>query len=106
MPTMTARAPALTDLLADLEAEHPHLDDVIAVRPAADWDLPTPAEGWSVRDTVSHLAFFDEQARDASSRPGEFRAGLAEVWADPQAFNDAAANRGRELPAGEVLEWW
>ena len=43
----------------DLEAESADLLSILGPLSAADWDQPTPAEGWTVRDQVSHLAFFD-----------------------------------------------
>jgi uncharacterized protein (TIGR03084 family) len=98
--------PALPDLLADLAAEHADLDSVVDSLSDGDWDRATPAEGWSVRDTVSHLAFFDEQATLSATRPEAFRAGLAEVYADPLTFIDAGPVRGRGLEPAQVLQWW
>jgi uncharacterized protein (TIGR03084 family) len=43
-------------LLADLAAEQQVLDDLLAGVPDAEWTRATPAEGWSVHDTVAHLA--------------------------------------------------
>jgi uncharacterized protein (TIGR03084 family) len=102
---MTGR-PSREELLADLAAEHADLDAIVTALPDADWDLPTPAEGWSVRDTVSHLAFFDERAVDAVTAPEVFRAGLSDVLVDPAAFIDAGPVRGRTLSPAEVVEWW
>jgi uncharacterized protein (TIGR03084 family) len=99
-------APRRDELLADLTAEHGDLDAVLAGLSDEQWNAATPAEGWSVRDTVSHLAFFDEQATTAATSPDDFRAGLADVFADPAGFIDAGPARGRALPAIEVLEWW
>jgi len=97
--------PLLADVLDDLAAEHADLDTVVAAS-LDRFDAPTPAEGWSVGDTVSHLAFFDERAAVAVSRPDEFRDSLTEVLANPTAFIDAGPHRGRALPAEDVLAWW
>jgi uncharacterized protein (TIGR03084 family) len=99
-------SPSAPKLLLDLEAEHADLDALVSALPAAEWDRVTPAEGWSVRDTISHLAFFDEQGRLAATEPDAFRAGLADVIADLDAFVDAGPEQGRTMPAGEVLAWW
>ena len=61
----------LAGLLIDLDAEY---DDLRAVVDglgdrAPEWDLPTPADGWAVRDQISHLAFFDDAGRLAMEDP-------------------------------------
>ena len=60
------RWPALLD---DLEAEHADLEALLEPLDEASWELPTPAEGWAVRDQVSHLAFFDDAATMAIVDP-------------------------------------
>lgn len=39
-----------------------------------DLDAATPAEGWSVRDQLTHLAWFDEAATQSIVDPNAFRA--------------------------------
>ncbi|MCU1355978.1 MAG: wyosine base formation [Acidimicrobiales bacterium] len=39
-----------------------------------DLDAATPAEGWSVRDQLTHLAWFDEAATQLIVDPNAFRA--------------------------------
>lgn len=98
--------PTIEEVIGDLVAEHDDLDAIVSSRADGDWDLPTPAEGWSVRDTISHLAYFDERATESVTTPDAFRAGLGAVLADPQAFIDAGPVRGRGMPPAGVLEWW
>src|SRR6516164_4012098 len=64
----------LRELLADLEAEYEDARGLVDALPddAPEWDLPTPAEGWAVRDQVSHLAFFDDLGRMAMVEPEVF----------------------------------
>jgi len=66
--------PATDDLCDDLEAERASLDAVVAPLAAEEWMTPTPAVGFDVRDTVSHLCFFDEQATLAILDPAAFEA--------------------------------
>ena len=89
----------------DLRAEHLELDDVLDAISDDAWDTPTPAPGWSVRDQVSHLAFFDEQAHLAVAEPGEFAAALAKVT-NVEEFIHGPLDQGRSMPPGVVLEWW
>ncbi len=99
----------IRDVVGDLDAEQAELDAIVARIMTSDWDKPTPAESWSVRDQIGHLAYFDEVAaeavldRDGFARRLElFRLAFLE-GRDPMA---AHLGRGRSLAAGEVLAWW
>ena len=52
----------MNEILADLAAEQEDLDRFLASLTDAQWDLPSPAEGWSLRDSVSHIAHIDDAA--------------------------------------------
>ena len=64
----------LPALCADLAAEHAALDAVVAGLDDAGWSTATPAEGWDVRDTIGHLAYFDGAAVLAATDPAGFEA--------------------------------
>ena len=74
--------PDLSSLCIDLAAEHADLDAIVSPLAPARWDELTPAEPWTVRDQIGHLAFFDEQALRASSEPDRFAADLVEIAGD------------------------
>jgi uncharacterized protein (TIGR03084 family) len=95
--------PSLTDILDDLRAEH---DDLRQVVEPVDLALATPAEGWDVRETLTHLAAFDEEATKAATTPQLFLAGLAEVAADIDGFMDALQASRRALSRDELLDDW
>lgn len=99
-------ASVFADLLADLAAETSVFDNMVAHLSASDWDLPTPAVGWAVRDQVSHLAFFDEQAVLAVTDPTRFREGARELIALGPDFPDRVAERYRDMPAADLLAWF
>lgn len=100
---MTDPYPAL---LADLGAEHGALDDVVAPLPADAWDAPTPATGWSIRDQVWHLTYFDGQARRAVVDPEGFSAALQEIVTDPAGWEKAIVDEGRQSDARDLLDRW
>ena len=62
------------------------------------WGAPTPAPGWSVRDQITHLAFFDGTARIAVLDAEAFKADVARE-VDPLAM-------GRDLSGADLLEYW
>ncbi|CAN5858787.1 TIGR03084 family metal-binding protein [soil metagenome] len=99
-------AGAYPDLLEDLAAEHDALDRILSSLDPAAWDTPTPAEGWAVRDQVSHLAFFDEAGRRAAVDPDRFAAEVADAADDLVGYVGAPLAKGRALAGEEVLAWW
>jgi uncharacterized protein (TIGR03084 family) len=95
-------------LLDDLQAEYEELRAVVGSLDAHDprWDLPTPAEGWAVRDQVSHLAFFDDAGRQALVEPERFARMAADAMSgtgDPMAPH---LTRGRSMDGDELVAWW
>jgi uncharacterized protein (TIGR03084 family) len=92
----------LTEVLADLAAESADLDVMVA---GADWDLPTPAEGWTIGHQIAHLAWTDAAATLAATDPAAFGAVLATAMADPTGFVDRAATENL-APKPELLARW
>jgi uncharacterized protein (TIGR03084 family) len=88
-------------LLGDLAAETAALRTLIDPLPPADWARPTSAPGWSIADTIGHLAYFDDDAVRSATEPDAFRAALPDV-VDP----DAIAARYRNLSADQVRAWF
>ncbi len=98
--------PDLNSLLADLNDEQESLDQRLSQMSDADWDKPTPAEPWSVRDQISHLAFFDEAAALALNEPDAFNDVVASAATDIAGFMQGSLDRGRALSPVAVLGWW
>jgi len=101
--------PSVAELCSDLAAEHDALDAVVASQPAAAWATPTPAAGWDVGDSISHLCFFDEAAVLALTDPDGFEAhktGLLAAMAEAGADSpDVALGRQLSDPAALVDRW-
>jgi uncharacterized protein (TIGR03084 family) len=95
----------LDGLLADLRAESDDLDSFISGRSPETFALPTPADGWSISDTIGHLWFFDREGRRALENPDGFVAGLAELIADPPAFMAGHLDAVRRLGESLVPAW-
>lgn len=100
---------SLSDICADLAAEHEALDAIVAPLVDPAWDTPTPAEGWSVRDQISHLAYFDDRASFAAADPDGFKS-----WRDSSAMSELARTDGdpadvalgRSLAPSDLLAQW
>ncbi|WP_436776565.1 TIGR03084 family metal-binding protein [Yinghuangia sp. YIM S09857] len=98
-----ARLAAVVD---DLAAESADAFRVVASLTAADWDAPTPAEGWMVRDQISHLARFDDTARLALTNPAAFRRLADGDTARGPNFPDQIAWDLRHLAPHRLASWF
>lgn len=93
-------------LLDDLQAEHDDLVAAMAGISEADWDKPTPAPGWSARDQISHLAFFDGMTVTALTQPDEFAVVREEIMRDLSAYVEGVGERNRDKSGDELLAWF
>src|SRR5579859_1337300 len=57
-----SKALLVASLADDLAAETADLLPHLSGLGEACWDAATPAAGWTIRDQVTHLAFFDDAA--------------------------------------------
>ncbi len=97
----------LPELLVDLDAEYDIVRAVVADLADDDlrWELATPAEGWAVRDQISHLAYFDDAGRLAMVDPEAFTRSVEALLAlsDPM---DVHLVPGRAMGGEELRSWW
>jgi hypothetical protein len=92
------RSPSFSSFLDDLAAEHQALDERVADLAAEQWLAPTPAEGWSIADAISHLTYFDWSATLALSDEPAFGEHLRHLLAHPNDGLDVEL--GRSVPSG------
>lgn len=96
----------LLEVRADLEAECQALDDLVAALDDAGWATPTPAEGWTVKDQISHLASVDDWAALAAGDPEAFTAWVATLPPDSDRLVEGPVAAARSRPGPDVLGWW
>ena len=95
------------ELLEDLADEHRALEAVLARMSDAQWDRPSHAPGWMVRDQVTHLAHSDEAAALALADGPAFRATVAaRAGGDRAAYEQRYLSRGRAMTPLALLAWW
>ena len=95
---------SLEKFLEDLDAEHAALDERVAGLTAEQWLAPTPAEGWSIADAISHLAYFDASATLALGDEATFDEHVRHLLA--HASEGLDVELGRSVPAEELLVRW
>jgi uncharacterized protein (TIGR03084 family) len=101
-----AKVVILAGVIADLAAESYELIEMLTRLRTTDWNLPTPAQGWTIRDQVTHLAFFDDATRLALADPVSFAEQRTELLALGPAFPDRVAERYRGQPGDSCLSWF
>ena len=94
-----------SSIVDDLAAEQTALDELVRNLDEEQWGTPSTAAGWSVRDEIGHLAFFDEVA--VASLRGEGEARFAELDAAMRAGDaDFIRSPGAGRSGREVLAQW
>lgn len=88
----------------DLTAEHDDLDRIVAPLSDADWDTPTASAGWSIRDQVSHLWFFDQRALLAMTDPEAFAEDARRLMSS--GGTEASVAPGRAMAPADLLAAW
>jgi len=95
----------MREILADLVAEQQALDQLLQRAPDRDWKRPTPAAGWTVQDTISHLAATEERALRSIAGDRKLAAEI-KAAGGVDAYNQAGVEAGRAKRPQEVIEWW
>lgn len=104
--SMSQESPGYGELLDDLVDEQAALDDVVTAVPVDAWGLPTPAEGWTVRDQIWHLTYFDAQAVRSATDPDGFGSAMDDILADPVGWEARVVAEGREPSVDQLLNAW
>ncbi|HZN16224.1 MAG TPA: maleylpyruvate isomerase family mycothiol-dependent enzyme [Acidimicrobiales bacterium] len=94
----------MSDVIGDLEAEHAVLDALVDGLTEEQWRSPSAAAGWSIADSIAHLAMSDEGA--VASVEGNARAWFEEAMADPSAALRRQDEASNSRSGAEILEWW
>jgi len=94
----------IASIAADLAAEQQSLDDVVAGLTPEQWATPTPSPGWTVRDQIGHLTYFDGTATLAATDPDAFQAALEELMASGDGMEQLTLLR--DLGPEELLARW
>ncbi len=103
---MTAPTPAPRATVDDLAAEQRALQTVVRGLDPDEWLRPTPARGWDVRDTISHLADTDEMAIDTMLGGAGSLNAVGDRSASGADTTYRGVLRGRRRPGAAVLEWY
>lgn len=94
----------MREILSDLVAEQQQLDQFLQTLRDRQWPTKTPAAGWTIQDTVSHLAYTESVAAEVLT---EGRGRLdAEKITDLDTWTEIGVSQGRGRRHQEIIEWW
>ena len=93
-------------LCRDLAEEHAALDSMVAGLEEKVWDRLTPAAGWTIRDEITHLAYFDGTARLAATDAAAFAKHLEDLFRNAAHFEEDCLKAGRAMTSGALLAQW
>jgi uncharacterized protein (TIGR03084 family) len=97
----------IRELVDDLAAEQDELDAFLVNRSPSEWSTVTPSAPWTVGDTISHLAFFDERQVQAITDAEGFTNEINQrVTGGNDEYMSIGVSRGRAMTPTEVLAWW
>jgi len=92
-------------ILADLVAEQQTLDQLLQRAPDRDWKRRTAKAGWTVQDTISHLAWSEDNALTALEGDADVDP-LLNTCGDGASRDDPGVAAGRGKRPQEIIEWW
>jgi uncharacterized protein (TIGR03084 family) len=98
--------PGLDEVLAELRAEDDALIEVLSQVSTEQWDAPSPAQGWTIRDQVSHLADTNDICIDTIKGGPRSLNEAAKAFSSPEEFTESGCIKGRAMSTAEVLEWF
>lgn len=96
-------------LCKDLTEEYDALDAMVSILDHDEWMKPTPFFGWTVKEEISHLAYFDRAARISISGKDLFEAHMNEMLKHASTYDeifDYANSEGMSMDDQDLLAWW
>lgn len=98
--------PTAADICSDLAAEQEDLESLLLALDDEQWRRPTPAAGWTVQDSVAHIAYFDETAAIAATDPARFEEHVVDLRRRTAADGPPDLVLSRSTEPAVLLERW
>ncbi len=102
----TVSPPSMAELCNALRIEHDKIRELVISLDDQGLDKATPSPGWSIRDQLTHLAFFDERALESAIDPDGFSQQVASAYGDFEEYERAHLEVGRNKTPFELIGWW
>lgn len=99
----------MKNICKDLADEQAALDDLVKDLDEAGWQTVTSFYGWSIKDEISHLAYFDRAAFLAATDAKAFGKDVENMikgFTTYDDMHDKVNSVGRALSNADLLSWW
>ncbi|MCD6586823.1 MAG: TIGR03084 family protein [Desulfobacteraceae bacterium] len=93
----------------DLAEEYAALDDMVKDLDDDQWNMQTPFFQWTIKDEISHLAYFDQAALLSATDAKAFAKDMEEMlegFTDFTAMHKKVNNVGKAMSNSDLLAWW
>lgn len=99
----------MKQLCKDLADEYQALDYVVAPLSPVQWEIITPFDNWTIKDHISHLAYFDRAAFLSATDQQAFTKNIEDLLKYSKNFGDIHQHInavGGCMTGSELLAWW
>lgn len=99
----------MKDICRDLDAEYKDLDNLVKDLEEEAWGRAVPFGGWTIKDEISHLAYFDRAAYFSVADPAAFNKNLEKMlegFVDFDLMHDQVNKEGNDMAMDQLLAWW
>lgn len=93
----------------DLSDEYQALDAIVSKLDTNGWQTITPFFGWTVKDEISHIAYFDKAAKLSATNADAFQdhyTTLIEGFTSYGELHNQINGIGGAMSDHDLLEWW
>jgi len=99
----------MKQICQDLKAEYDALDTIVQELSDHQWQTQTPFFNWSIKDEISHIAYFDRAAYYSATDHKAFQKDMEEMlegFVDYTQMHNKVNSVGGNMSSGELLSWW
>ena len=99
----------MKSICKDLADEYAALDDIVKDLDADGWQTVTLFYNWTIKDEISHLAYFDKTACLSATDSEAFAAEVEKILQGITSFDDVFRNVnaiGGAMSDADLLAWW
>ncbi|MBF0450411.1 MAG: TIGR03084 family protein [Candidatus Magnetomorum sp.] len=99
----------MISICKDLSDEYTALDTIVAELEPSDWEIVTPFYGWTIKDEISHLAYFDRAACLSATDSNSFIKSMEKMldgFFDFTQMHKKVNAEGNAMDTQSLLQWW